>query len=157
MWKSKLGKTTERREKIHYYQEVTTNFRELCCGYSLLDPIHFLLREEGLFVLYCWLGRGQNAGEIGVTANDLNVRNCCNSCDCGRLIIGITCRKSFQSITAQDVMIVGEVRLSKKSVVAAICWQRSRRAVVVAILLGAKVSGKECTSGRSVGVSKVWL
>ena len=43
------------------------NFTELYCGYNLLDPIFFLIRGEGVFVLYCWIGGGWNADEIGIT------------------------------------------------------------------------------------------
>ena len=66
-WKLKLGKTIERRERIHYCQEVIVNFTELYCGYNLLDSIIFLVQEEGLFVLNCWHGGGWNDDEISIT------------------------------------------------------------------------------------------
>ena len=59
----------------------------------------------------------------------------------GAWLLGLPAQNSLPSITAQDVMIVGEVSLCN--------WRReSRRAASVVVLLEAKVSGKEWISRR---------
>ena len=42
------------------------NFIEVYCGYNLLNPVLFLIRGEGLFVLNYWPGGRWNDDEIGV-------------------------------------------------------------------------------------------
>ena len=51
-------------------------------------------------------------------------------------------------MNAEEVRLFNWRRKSRRSIVVSICRQRSERTIVVAILLGAKVSEREWTSGR---------
>ena len=91
--------------------------------------------------------------------HDLHVRSCCNGCDCERLIVGIFL-KTCPAHNCQGCYERGEVRLRnwrrkwRRFVVVAICRLRSRRAVTVAILLGAEVpeKGVDLRTVGSMGV-----
>jgi len=143
-WNSSWKKPWE-GERIHYCQEVIVNFTELYYGYNLLDPIPFLVRGENLFVLSYWPGCGWNDDEIGVITVILTCEIVITGAIVGTWLLTSHVKNPPQPITAQHVMIAGEVRLSnwrrksRKSLVVTICKQRSRRVVVVTILLGAKV------------------
>jgi len=158
--KTQVEKNHKEKRENSLLSRSYSEFMELYCGYNFLDSVPFLVRGEGLFVLNYWAGGGWNNDEIGVTVAIFTCEIIITTAIMGTWLLGLPVENPPQSITALDVIFVGEVRLCnwsrklRRFVVVAIYKRRSGRPIDVAILLGAKVSS---VLERRSGLRNNWV